>query len=75
MAPVEVLNVRPDGSVGVMDHEATAPPLAVGDRGHGDALSQRQGTWAVGDGRRCSDVDRMVTMAVALPPVLLAVTV
>ena len=30
MAPVEVLNVRPDGSVGVMDHEATAPPLAVG---------------------------------------------
>lgn len=30
MAPVEVLNVRPDGSVGVMDHEATGPPPAVG---------------------------------------------
>jgi len=30
MAPVEVLNVRPEGSAGVMDHEATGPPPAVG---------------------------------------------
>ena len=30
MAPVVVLNVRPDGSAGVMDHEATGPPPAVG---------------------------------------------
>jgi len=30
MAPVDVSKVRPDGRDGVMDHEATAPPLAVG---------------------------------------------
>ena len=28
--PVVVLKERPAGSVGVMDHEETAPPLAVG---------------------------------------------
>ena len=30
MAPVEVSKERPEGRVGVMDHETTAPPLAVG---------------------------------------------
>lgn len=30
MAPVVVLKERPPGRVGVMDHEETAPPLAVG---------------------------------------------
>ena len=30
MAPVDVSKVRPEGSVGEMDHEETGPPLAVG---------------------------------------------
>ena len=30
MAPVDVSKVRPDGSVGEMDHEDTGPPLALG---------------------------------------------
>ena len=30
IAPVDVSKVRPDGSEGVMVHEATAPPLDVG---------------------------------------------
>ena len=30
IAPVDVSKVRPDGSDGVMDHEETVPPLAVG---------------------------------------------
>ena len=30
MAPVDVSKARPDGRDGVMDHEETAPPLAVG---------------------------------------------
>ena len=30
MAPLEVLNVRPLGRDGEIDHELTAPPLAVG---------------------------------------------
>jgi len=30
MAPVVVFNVRPAGSAGEIDHDATGPPLAVG---------------------------------------------
>lgn len=30
MTPVEVLKESPLGSVGEMDHEVTAPPLALG---------------------------------------------
>ena len=30
MAPFEVLKDSPDGNVGEIDHETTAPPLAVG---------------------------------------------
>ncbi len=30
MAPVEVLKDRPEGNDGEIDHELTAPPLAVG---------------------------------------------
>ena len=30
-APVELLNVNPAGSAGEIDHEATGPPLEVGD--------------------------------------------
>jgi hypothetical protein len=30
MAPVEVSKESPEGRVGVMAHEVTAPPLAVG---------------------------------------------
>ena len=30
MAPFEVLNERPLGTDGEIDHELTAPPLAVG---------------------------------------------
>ena len=30
-APVELSNVNPAGSAGEIDHEATVPPLEVGD--------------------------------------------
>ena len=30
-APVELLNVKPAGSAGEIDHEATGPPLEVGE--------------------------------------------
>jgi hypothetical protein len=35
MAPVEVLNESPPGRAGMIDHEATAPPLLLGVRDTG----------------------------------------
>ena len=76
IAPFDVENARPDGSVGEIDHETTAPPLEDGvavviavpfDRVNGLPL------YAMSNGAASFTV--MVTDAVALPPVLLAYTV
>ena len=76
ISPVEVLKVRPAGSTGVMDHEATGPPLAVGTTGVmlvPFSAVRELGLNVMPDGGATSTSTVMV--AVALPPVLLAVTV
>ena len=76
ISPVEVFRERPVGSAGVIDHEATGPPLAVGMAGvmlvPFSAVSEL-GLKEMPDGAATSI--SMVMVAVALPPVLLAVTV
>ena len=76
IAPVDVENVRPAGSDGDIAQETTVPPLDVGvavviavplDRVNGLPL------YAMSNGAASLTV--MVTVAVALPPVLLAYTV
>ena len=77
MAPVEVENERPAGSdVGEMDHEVTAPPLVVGVTVVMAVPFVRVklfGLYVSEDG--ATSLTSMVTSAVVLPPVLLAVTV
>ena len=76
MAPVEVLKERPLGSEGEIDHEVTVPPLALGVAVvMAVSLVSVNGLplYTMEDGMISLTV--MVTVAVALPPVLLAVTV
>ncbi len=76
MAPVEVSKARPDGSDGEIDQEETGPPLAVGVTvlmATPLAKVRELGLYVMDDG--AAMFTWMVTMAVALPPVLLAVTV
>ena len=76
IAPVDVENARPDGSVGEIDQETTTPPLEDGvevviavpfDRVNGLSL------YTMSNGAASLTV--MVTDVVALPPVLFAYTV
>ena len=76
MAPVEVLKERPLGSEGEIDHEVTVPPLALGVAVvMAVSLVSVNGLplYTMEDGMISLTV--MVTVAVALPPVLLAVIV
>ena len=76
ISPVEVLKERPAGKAGVIDHEATGPPLAVGTTGVmlvPFSAVRELGLNVMPDGGATSTSTVMV--AVALPPVLLAVTV
>ena len=76
MAPVEVLKERPLGSDGEIDHEVTAPPLALGVAVvMAESLVNVNGLplYTMDDGATSLTV--MVTVAVELPPELLAVTV
>ena len=76
MAPVEVLKERPLGSDGEIDHEVTAPPLALGVAVvMAESLVNVNGLplYTMDDGAISLTV--MVTVAVELPPELLAVTV
>ena len=75
-APVEVSKERPAGSVGVIDQDVPAPPLEVGVT---DVMAtpllmvHELGLYVMADG--AASVMSMVTVAVALPPVLVAVMV
>ena len=76
MAPVEVSNDKPSGSVGEIDHEVTAPPLEVGmtvDKATFFVSVKELGLYVMEDGAASVIVN--VTVAVALPPELLASTV
>ena len=76
MAPVDVLKERPLGSDGEIDHEVTAPPLVLGVAVvMAESLVSVNGLplYTMDDGAMSLTV--MVTVAVELPPELLAVTV
>ena len=76
MAPVVVLNERPLGSDGEIDHEVTVPPLVLGVAVvMAESLVNVNGLplYTMDDGAISLTV--MVTVAVELPPELLAVTV
>ena len=75
MAPVDVLKESPAGSEGDIDHEVTVPPL---DDGVSVVMAEplvsvsELGLYAI---TGAASLTRIVTVVVALPPVLLAVTV
>ena len=76
MAPVDVLKERPLGSDGEIDQEVTAPPPALGVAVvMAESLVSVNGLplYTMDDGAISLTV--MMTVAVELPPVLLAVTV
>ena len=76
MAPVEESSERPDGSEGETDQEVTGPPLAVGVTVVMAVPLVKVnvfGLYVKAEGATSSTT--MVTSAVVLPPVLLAVMV
>ena len=76
IAPVDESNEMPLGSDGLIDHETTVPPLEVGVAvviAESLAKVRKLGLYATDDGAR--SLTWMVTVAVPLPPALLAVTV
>jgi hypothetical protein len=76
MAPVAVLKESPPGSVGEIDHEVTVPPLELGvEVVMAESFVNVNGfpLYTIEDG--ITSLTVMVTVAVELPPVLLAVTV
>ena len=76
MDPFEVENDRPAGSAGEIDQEDTAPPLALGITvviATPLVSVNELGLYVIPDG--AASLMRMVTVVVALPPVLVAVTV
>ena len=76
MAPVEALSERPEGSEGETDHVVMAPPLAVGVTvvmAVPLVSVNELGLYVRDDG--ATSLTTMVTSAVVLPPVLVAVTV
>ena len=76
MAPVEESSERPDGSEGETDQEVTGPPLAVGVTVVMAVPLVKVnvfGLYVKAEG--ATSLTTMVTSAVVLPPVLLAVMV
>tara|TARA_B000000475_G_scaffold232345_1_gene198529 strand:- start:77 stop:328 length:252 start_codon:yes stop_codon:yes gene_type:complete len=76
ISPVAVSSERPVGRAGVIDQEVTVPPLEVGVTAvMAESLVKVYGLplYAIDDG--ATSLTTMLTVAVSLPPVLLAVTV
>lgn len=76
ISPVVVFNVKPAGRVGEIDQEVTSPPLAVGVIvGIIESFCKvnELGLYVTPAGAATMTV--MVTVAVALPPEFVAVTV
>jgi len=76
IAPVEVSKDKPAGSVGVIAHEVIAPPLAVG-------VAVVMVTSFVSENGlplKATDADTaslttIITIIIALPPILVAITI
>ena len=76
IAPVEVSKDKPAGSVGVTDQEVIAPPLAVGVAVvMVTSFVNEKGLPLKATDAGAASLTTMVTVVVALPPVLVAVTV
>lgn len=76
IAPVEVSKDKPAGSVGVIAHEVIAPPLAVGVAVvMVTSFVSENGFPLKATDAGAASLTTMVTVVVALPPVLVAVTV
>ena len=76
IAPVELSKASPVGSEGVMDQFVTVPPLEVGVSvfiAESFARVSELGLYVTDEG--ATSLTAMVTVAVSLPPALLAVTV
>ena len=76
IAPVEVSKVRPAGNVAEIDQEVAAPPLEVGTTVvMAESLVKERvlGVYVTEDG--AMSLTAIVTVALPLPPALLAVTV
>ena len=76
MAPVEVSKETPAGRVAEIDHEVTVPPLEVGVTvviAESFVKERVLGLYVTADG--AMSFTAMVTVAVPLPPLLVAVTV
>ena len=75
IAPFDVLNVKPEGSAGEIDHETTAPPPVVGVMDVIATPFVRIEELVLYVTVGAATLTSIVTVAVALPPVLVAVTV
>jgi len=76
IAPVEESKDKPAGSVGVCDEGVITPPLAVGVAGvRVTSFVNENGFPLKATDEGAASLTTMVTVVVALPPVLVAVTV
>ena len=75
ISPFEVEKVRPAGSVGVITHEVTVPPNADGVAVVIAVPFSKVREVKLYEIDGATSLTTMVTVVVALPPVLLAVTV
>jgi hypothetical protein len=75
ISPSEVSNVRPAGSVGVIDQVTTAPPPVVGAIAVIETPLVKVIELVLYDTVGAASLTRIVTVVVALPPLLEAVTV
>ena len=76
MAPVEVENDNPAGSVPVSDHDTTAPPVEDGNAvvmAESLVNVRKLGLYDTADG--AMSLTTIVTVAVPLPPAFVAVIV
>ena len=76
ISPVEVENARPAGSVASIAQEMTVPPLDVGvDAVMSESFVKVNGLSLYETEDGITSLTTMVTVVVALPPVLVAVMV
>ena len=76
ISPVEVENARPAGSVAAIAQEMTVPPLDVGvDAVMWESFVKVNGLSLYETEDGITSLTTMVTVVVALPPVLVAVMV
>tara|TARA_B100001564_G_scaffold357959_1_gene375432 strand:- start:888 stop:1148 length:261 start_codon:yes stop_codon:yes gene_type:complete len=75
IAPVEVSNERPEGRVGVIDHDKTAPPVDDGVAVVIEVPLVRVSEFGEKTIEGVASLTTIVSVAVSEPPVLVAVMV